>query len=811
MANSSVDSTGAARTLTNVSVGVKATTPAIGCVPRGQTSSFNNCAGVPVNITSIPGGATSFCTNPGLLSFIIDPANPGPGRSNAAAFAEAGFAMTAQADDMEGYAPLQTFKFFADLDVLHFAKIPTRCPGGALGELCENFDTERNGVAGYQFTRLPLTAFPGDPLRADGDLNDDVLGFTMDTGASPTGTDGRTCIKDIGRFATCTPVPEENDWHLHAVGLTAGQNTGYDPLNIAGIAAPDGGKAKDGARSMHWGRHLDPADTLFDTHRYRQIAAFVLDSQHVPNLPNNSPGNDPNLPGVVIGPATTLEFWHMMSAPDDENAGNGFVSPGQTFGGGQVQISLLGSNGKFERWQVVTPTVNGYDSIIQGTISICEFDPGDDQLPPANETMCNRSPMWADIGDILGTDASCGTDTDGNDPAHKDCGDTTSRGPGFTENGSLGNGVWAKSVFALSPFGGRVARLRWVGAEGGGWSFGISRSFLEPAQGGIAYQYYDGDDGWWIDQIKLTDLREIEGEIGPDTVTGLSQCVLGNNPVNCGTVTPTIANSAALALPTDPSGRRVPSATTHTPGQLITLDARSSVALAEPCLNGVLLFQWDEINATTGAVLDTVQVFSPEGKTQVAPGRDTTYRVSIKCSSDTACAATRDVKVIVSDLVYGDESGLGGSNLAADGALVLNVTHPGAGFVGGTACPVGSEALLSWQSVAQSATQAGYDTYKRTQVSLQALPRVVDNSVVPPVFSNSTCFDNNVAQVLPVGSTVSASPADSACPTPGQAFLYQVGHRKATVGAGVMPLLTLPIGITSGGLAYNPAVAGVCP
>src|SRR4030095_15098032 len=137
LANSSVDSLGAARTLTNVSVGIKAITPAVGCVPNGSTTVFTACGAPPVGITSIAGGGTSFCTTIGQLSFVIDPANPGPGRSNAVSFAEAGFAVTAQADDMEGYTPLQTFKLFADLDVAHFPKIPSRCVGGTDGDLCE--------------------------------------------------------------------------------------------------------------------------------------------------------------------------------------------------------------------------------------------------------------------------------------------------------------------------------------------------------------------------------------------------------------------------------------------------------------------------------------------------------------------------------------------------------------------------------------------------------------------------------------------------------------------------------------------------
>jgi len=34
--------------------------------------------------------------------------------------------------------------------------------------------------------------------------------------------------------------------------------------------------------------------------------------------------------------------------------------------------------------------------------------------------------MWSDIGDIIGTDATCTVDTHGNDPVDKDCGEISS-------------------------------------------------------------------------------------------------------------------------------------------------------------------------------------------------------------------------------------------------------------------------------------------------------------------------------------------------------------------------------------------------
>jgi len=378
------------------------------------------------------------------------------------------------------------------------------------GALCENFDTNRNGDPNYNFSRLPLAADPNDPLRANGDLTDDVLGFTMDGGGSPFGTDARVCPGD-GGFPFCNDaVSEENDWHLHTNEPGESGGAGY-----ISDGATDGGKAHTGRRSLHMGRHTLAGTTTGDSVRFRQVSAFVLDTQ-----------GDPNIPGIVLGPASTVEFWQIASFPDDENFGAGFVAPGTTFGGGQLQLSLLGlgAGAKFEKWQRLTPSFNGYDSTIQGTVSLCAFDPGDDQQPPADETFCDNAqgPVMNDKGDFFGTDETCTTDTDDNDPAHLDCGAVTcaydpnnptlcTMDSSFSSSG----GVWTRSAFNLSPFVGRVARLRWIGMMDGGWSFGNSRSAMEPAVP-PAYQLYDGDDGWMIDSIKITDLRTTPAIIGPD-------------------------------------------------------------------------------------------------------------------------------------------------------------------------------------------------------------------------------------------------------------------------------------------------------
>ncbi|HET9481272.1 MAG TPA: thrombospondin type 3 repeat-containing protein [Candidatus Polarisedimenticolia bacterium] len=757
LANASVDrQTGASRALTNLVVGMRSLTPSVGCVPRAQV------------LVGTLGGGAQVTTPAGGLSFIVDPADPGPGHSSPAQLAEARFALTAQADGMEGISPAQEFNFFVDLDRTDAAPIAPSCPQfpskNGPGVLCENFDTNRNGVAGFQFTRLPVSVDPVDPLRANGDLTDDILGFTIDGGPTPTGTDASTCPDDVGwAFNGCQDaVSEENDWHLHSP--FEGPGEGYDPPNRPGIGAPDGGKAHSGFRSMHWGRHTQPMYTIADSIRFRQVSAFVLDSQ-----------GDPNLPGVVFGPGSTLEFWHMISLPDDENFGSGFIPPGRGFGGGQVQLSLLGADGRFERWQRLTPTVNPYDHLIQETVSLCGFDPGDDEIAPNNLTLCDHSPMWTDMGDIFGTDATCTTDTDGNDPAHKDCGIRAgcAPGPGCTENGSQGVGVWNRSAFNLSPFAGRVARLRWIGMMEGGWSFGVSRSAMEP-EFGIYYVMSDGDDGWWIDDVTLTDLRSNPSIIGPDNLTGLSTClvpdqVLDPNDLsrNCGVVTPSIANSVAFGA------RRLVGLDSLL--QPLTLDARGSTAGDDPatasivegaCENGVLQAQWSRLDEAGTGVVELVAPFSPAGTVTVAPGRDTIYRVELKCSSDPDCGATQDVVVKV---YTGDGSDLN----PAEPASALGVAgEAGLHVIGG------ATATLQWPSRPQPPGISGYDLFRLASTTAAGVDVFTDGTF------DGTCFVDAVPQPAP-GSLVTHT--DTGIPAIGTTYMYQVGHSASAAGA-IAPL-----------------------
>jgi hypothetical protein len=379
----------------------------------------------------------------------------------------------------------------------------------------------------------------------------------------------------------------------------------YDPTLSSSCAPLE--FAHSGYRSMHMGRHLNATDTLWDTYRFRQTSAVVMDP-------------------VNLGSNTTMEFWHIFQVCDDKcvNAG-----AGGTTAGGQVHVSLLDNNtGQYERWQRLEATSNAYNSVDNNVIVICEFDPGDDQLPPNNETMCQGnpgSPQWSDLGDFYGSNLDCITDGDNNDPVDADCGSTTHRfvdgscswltDPtcgSYLENGSVGSGVWARSTFNLSAFSGRKARLRWIFEGGGGWSFGQSRSWLEP-QSGLPAFIYDQDDGWYVDDIVITDLRQAPASIIPDPDDGTSTCPTPGDPNICGVITAAVTGS----VPNGVSGNLVVEGDVTGTGML--LDARQSAA--DPtgttglgCATGVLEYQWSVIDGYGGAVQDVVSPWSPAGE-----------------------------------------------------------------------------------------------------------------------------------------------------------------------------------------------------
>jgi hypothetical protein len=651
------------------------------------------------------------------------------------------------------------------------------------GVLCEDFDTNRNGNGTYDWTRLFLAADPTDNLRGIPDPSDDVLGHSVNGGPTPLGVNGTICLDDFGYTAarsTCYPVPTENDWHLHS--QYEGCGAGYDPIGMFTTSCAPEPRAHSGYRSLHMGRHLNATDTLGDTYRLRQTSAFVMDP-------------------VNLGTASLLEFWHIIQVCDDKCTNPG---AGATTAGGQVHISLMdNSTGKYERWQRLTPTQNGYNSIDNDAIVICEFDPQDDYLPPNNQTMCGGvSPQWSDIGDFYGSDRTCLVDQDGNDPTDKDCGSTTNRTVrttcswltdpncgSFLETGSQGRGVWGRSQFNLGSFSGRVARLRWIFQGGGGWGFGESRSFLEPEPGNPPSTVYDNDDGWHVDDILMTDLRTAPASITPDPDDGLYTCPSQGDTANCGVIGIVISGAAQDAV----TGDWTLWAQSGNVGSPISLDARQSASGDDPgttgivelgCATGVLEFQWSQLDSL-GNVVDVIAPWSPKPNIMVTTASGiATYQVDARCTSDLTCTASRKLNI----LSYTGEGQDLGTVYGTQVTNGLKIDHDSGTNV----------ATLSWKSVPQLAGVSGYDLFRGTI-----------SGIGSDIFASARFFGGawtcNVAQGG-VGSWVSQT--DATVPAVGSAYLYMLGHSSSNTLA-IAPLGYRPSTSNRAGTLVSASVA--CP
>jgi hypothetical protein len=767
LANSTLNAQGGGRTLTNVQIGLVTDSKTVGCVTKGQTF-----------LGTFPSGGV-LSTPPDGLQFILDPANA---RSTPSVFAEASFTVTVRADAIQGNAIPQTFKITGNSDRAVFPLISSKCGDGAglssahsaSGVLCEDFDTDRNGVAGYQFTRLPVGVSGG---QAAGDPNDDVLGTTLHGGPVPQGVSGQICSGDA-QFAaaleTCHVVPTENDWHLHSPFEGCDSDDSYD-LGDPGFdssCAPEGtGRAHSGFRSMHMGRHLNATDATFDTYRFRQTSAFVLDP-------------------VNLGTASTLEFWHIIRV----------YRPFRATAGGQIHLSVLNTAaGLFEPWERLTASQNNYDSFDQEIIVICEFDPGDDGLPPGEEYMCGGEPQWNEQGDVFGSNTDCTTDSDGRANPNGDCGQTTNRTvdptcgwvadpncgsflePGAGAGGA-GSGLWARTQFDLAAFSSRTARLRWVFQGGGGWGFGESRSFLEPEPGFSIYFAYEMDSGWYVDDIKLTDLRTSPAQIFTDPLDGLTVCPTQGDPGNCGGIDLVIAGAATDAR----TGGLVLHAPSQVTGSPILLDARQSAATPDgstgfACAGGVLEFRYT--NLDTGEV---VKSFSPGGEVTVSQDLDMRYLVEARCSSDPACTSSTEVLVMS---YSGDGRDLE-PGVAADGD---GYTPDAVAGLAVSDCDPNDVATLSWRARPQPPGVAGYDVLECSTGAGGACTGggardPATGYALEPEFAGA-CSVPDVPQAA-VGDVISVQ---RTCPAPGSATLWAVGHSSMN-GLALAPLGFDPVG-----------------
>ena len=343
---------------------------------------------------------------------------------------------------------------------------PDGIPGTADdGWVIEDFDTERDGMPGISLDRQP---------RGSAGVRNDTIGVWV--GTAPGGLSTLGGIGCAGFLVPpidpeCRIDPDNDmDWHIHCPAGTC-------PNQPGSITPNDGAFAHSGQNSLHWGHHFLNSRTG-DSTKFRQLAAFMTDPVNLTPVPD---------PGDL-----ELSFFHVADMMDN-NTFN--VPPGQATDFGDVQIQVFDRSapggGQWGFWDRLAPFQNVYDHISYvwsafGTrptyciLTPTDTGPGGYAPRGVRETLCYPNGIWSHCGN-----------------AHDTSTTFQCAGPGVT--GSTGGGLWIESRFSLADYVGRTVRVRWIAQS---WEFDCcSSSYQElggPWSGGM------GDDGWWVDDIKMT-------------------------------------------------------------------------------------------------------------------------------------------------------------------------------------------------------------------------------------------------------------------------------------------------------------------
>jgi hypothetical protein len=203
-------------------------------------------------------------------------------------------------------------------------------------------------------------------------------------------------------------------------------------------------------------------------------------------------------------------------------------------------------------WIKLQPYLNVYDQQGVDNYFSCTFDPIDDgnteddffdptdpdrRLGPSST--CKPEFIYAYMGDTF------------NPFSEKNLGNA--EGPGLKGSHGL-VGTWVESKFNLERFRGRRARVRFLETD-------LRAGTWETWEAIFTFNPSPGDDGWWIDDVTITNTLT-----SPATVTNDDK---DNTTLpGCGSA----CNTVDAIVTTDPLG------SLRAPGQVIELDALASTA-----------------------------------------------------------------------------------------------------------------------------------------------------------------------------------------------------------------------------------------
>lgn len=263
-------------------------------------------------------------------------------------------------------------------------------------------------------------------------------------------------------------------------------------LDGAGVSgSPDGGRAFEGTRSLYFGAFLDPLSGF-------TTPAAVIEAARTSDT-------------IAIGLGdAALSFKHQVSLADHRLVGP--MATRRSLDRGVVQAQIV--DGLDEgAWRTLEPSRNRYGSAPWEAFPQCTFDPVDDGSTEYD---------WfasTDFFDAKGPSSTCLPRTTfaragsvRNDGPFDAAAIGNAEGPGLS--GSLGSGTWVESAFDLSAYRGRQIRLRFLVAGFQLWSQGWFPLWDDWATSGSNDPLLD--DGWWIDDVRVTGAVDAPVFLTPD-------------------------------------------------------------------------------------------------------------------------------------------------------------------------------------------------------------------------------------------------------------------------------------------------------
>jgi hypothetical protein len=739
--------------LTNANLVLGSVDPDVACITKSTIFIASLAAGATIDTATLGNPTGRFEYIMSTTASTTNPSNPARGD----------FLLSVVSAQVVGTTTPVPISTVIDLDLPTGglpAKIdPDGIPGNSDdGIWFEDFDTERDGTPGISLSNLPF----GTP----GILND-TQGVWVGTASG-----GINSLAGVGcagflvppQDPACRIDPDNDmDWHVHCPLGTCPNGQGF-------ITPTDGDMSYSGDNSLHWGHHFDPSSRDGDSVKFRQLAAFMT--------------NEINLTPVPGVGDLELSFFHIADMMDN-NSYN--LPPGQANDFGDVHIQVFDPaqpvGAQWGIWDRLAPFENVYDHISYiwsafGTSpTYCVLTPADSGTgAPAprgvRELLCYPNGIWS----------HCGNSRDETDTGQCD-------GPGQT--GQSGPGLWVQSKFSLANYLGQRVRIRWIAQA---WEFDCCASSYYELGGGWAPQ--TGDEGWWLDDIRVSGALQSIAQPPPDTkAPGPGSCPIAF----CDSAQGDHGFNVDLALSdADNDGFIVG-------GEPIVL---SSAATSNPggCNGGGVQFRFfkeyvgsntcqggshaghpcsDNTQCVGGTCVPSaiVQDWSSDPTFNDNPTADATYRVQARCSNFPACISTTSLAAgTESIIVYsGDSQDITLSLTRSMGACVGGTT-PGAPCVINVNCPgagatCGGDTTTStttWLSRPQVPQVSGYDFYKMT---IDASGDTDQNTL-----TGLACTAGNIAQPpgLP-GQTVNGG-ADAVTPALGKATLYLAGHSPIAVG-----------------------------